>query len=296
MLRLAHLTDLHTASLAGVRPRRLLGKRALGYLSWRRKRRYQHLPSTLEKTIDAMLAEQPDAVVITGDLIHIGLRSEMDQLRTLLAVLSSQLPVLLVPGNHDLYHPDSLASLREAWGDLPLFGNHSAKATQPQWPAVLDIADVRIIGLCSAYPAPLLRADGMLGEAQLSVLETLLASNPQPHCVVALHHPVAAGLTSPRKALRDAEHLRQLLANYKVGVVLHGHLHHNLEYQLGSSGERGGTRCYCTAPASSCNETAPAAFRLLDYDLAANPSMRLLQASEAGYQLLQSPEPVADEQ
>jgi 3',5'-cyclic AMP phosphodiesterase CpdA len=293
MLRLAHLTDLHTASLAGVPPLSLIGKRALGYLSWRRKRRYRHLGSTLEKTVDAMLAERPDAVVITGDLIHIGLRSEMDQLRDFLKALSSQLPLLLVPGNHDLYHQDSLANLHQAWGDLPLFGTHRTNAAAPQWPTVLDIANVRIIGLCSAYPAPLLRADGRLGETQLTALETLLASNPQRHCVIALHHPVGRGLTSRRKALRDAERLQQLLISYKVGVVLHGHLHHNLEYYIGG---RDGTRCYCTAPASSCHDPVPASFRTLDYDSAEHPSMRLLQANGGGYQLLQPPQPIADDQ
>ena len=36
---LAHLSDLHLTSLDDVRPRELLGKRVLGYLSWHWRRR-----------------------------------------------------------------------------------------------------------------------------------------------------------------------------------------------------------------------------------------------------------------
>ena len=35
---LAHLSDLHLSSLEGVRPLALLGKRILGYITWRQRR------------------------------------------------------------------------------------------------------------------------------------------------------------------------------------------------------------------------------------------------------------------
>ena len=45
---LAHLSDLHLSSLEGVRPRALLGKRILGYLSWRIRRRREHRMDVLD--------------------------------------------------------------------------------------------------------------------------------------------------------------------------------------------------------------------------------------------------------
>ena len=47
----------------------------------------------------AKLPQQPDAVVITGDLTDFGRAAEYDHLRELLAPLA--MPVYLMPGNHD---------------------------------------------------------------------------------------------------------------------------------------------------------------------------------------------------
>ena len=44
----AQISDPHLSSLEGVRPGDLLNKRALGYLSWRRKRRFEHRPEVLQ--------------------------------------------------------------------------------------------------------------------------------------------------------------------------------------------------------------------------------------------------------
>ena len=47
----------------------------------------------------AKLPQQPDAVVITGDLTDFGRAAEYDHLHELLAPLT--MPVYLMPGNHD---------------------------------------------------------------------------------------------------------------------------------------------------------------------------------------------------
>jgi len=223
----------------------------LGYLSWWRKRRHQHDLAALTRTTDAVIASQPDLVVITGDLVHIGLHHEMMQLRPWLRELSQRTQVLLVPGNHDLYRRDSAASYASAWGDLPIFGSplasHHGQApgANPVWPVVADLADVRVIGLCSAYAAPWLKADGRIGKPQLAALERALASAGNRQTVIALHHPVTRTGVRSRKALGDAAALQALLQKYRVRAVLHGHLHDNLEYRLGE------TLCLCTAPAAS---------------------------------------------
>jgi len=45
---LAHLSDLHLSSLDGVKPRELLSKRMLGYVSWRLRRRHEHRADVLD--------------------------------------------------------------------------------------------------------------------------------------------------------------------------------------------------------------------------------------------------------
>ena len=46
--RFAQLSDPHLSTLEGVRAKDLFNKRALGYLSWRRKRRFEHRPEVLQ--------------------------------------------------------------------------------------------------------------------------------------------------------------------------------------------------------------------------------------------------------
>lgn len=262
MIRIAHLTDPHTTSLAGVGVTQLLGKRLLGYLSWRRKRQYRHTQQMLEATTAAALATQPDALVLTGDLLHIGLREEMRQIKSWLKALAKQVPVLLVPGNHDYYAKDSLKLWHEELGDLHVFGEpvHSAH----EWPRRLavgnNVAAVNVLGLCSAYPAPLTKADGQLGDQQRQLLAQELTSastEPVAHTLIALHHPAAATLSEQRKSLLDVDQLGALLA--PASALVHGHLHENLEYAVN------GVPCYCTASASSVHTSALASFRLLEF-------------------------------
>ena len=245
--------------------RQLMSKRALGWLSWRRKRQYHHSQRTLEATTEAVMALTPDAIVLTGDLLHIGLREEMRQIRPWLQRLSEQVPVMLVPGNHDLYAPDSLAHWQQELGDLNVFGDNSKQNIAGNiWPRLLKVNQVKIVGLSSAYPAPLTRADGQLGATQRARLARWLKEHSidDAALLLALHHPATHHLAKPRKNLLDAQELQDLLQQNprKVTALVHGHLHQNLSYQVAN------TPCYCTASASSNQVTAPASFRLLEFN------------------------------
>ena len=76
-MRLIHITDPHLSSLDGLTFMGLRGKRRSGFLSWRQKRRRVHRPEILEQLTEAVISHQPDLVMVTGDLVHIGLESEM---------------------------------------------------------------------------------------------------------------------------------------------------------------------------------------------------------------------------
>ena len=284
MTRIAHLTDPHTTSLSGTGVKSLLGKRALGYLSWRRKRQYRHTQQMLEAATAAALDHNPDAMVITGDLVHIGLRQEMLQIRPWLKALADRLPVLLVPGNHDYYSADSLVLWQDVLGDLPVFGD--ASSGSDDWPRVLNLGAVRVIGLCSAYPAPLTKADGQLGSTQRKLLGALLnEQNPTSaqHTLIALHHPAEPRLSDARKSLLDAGELRALLPS--ATALVHGHLHENISYQVN------GVACYCTASASSVYDEALASFRLLDFATEGHESRLFVAAKgNAGTEFLEQEE------
>jgi len=221
----------------------------------------------LEATVTAALAKSPDALVLTGDLLHIGLAQEMREIRPWLKALAEQLPVLLVPGNHDLYAADSHGHWQRELGDLPVFGEPTDG--DYDWPRTLQINQVRILGLSTAYPAPLTRADGKLGDAQRQQLERLLteavnpdaASQQSQATLLALHHPPEPGLAKERKSLLDAQALQKLMHSHKpqLTALVHGHLHQNLDYSVAN------TPCFCTASASSTQPEAMASFRLLEF-------------------------------
>ena len=65
----AQISDPHLSSLTGARARDLLNKRALGYLSWRRKRRFEHRTEVLEALQRDLSITALDQLLVTGDLL-----------------------------------------------------------------------------------------------------------------------------------------------------------------------------------------------------------------------------------
>ena len=110
---LAHLSDPHLSSLDGVSCSQLRGKRALGYLSWRRRRRHVHRRDVLERVVADAIATNPDLVLISGDLTHVGLPSECAAAAQWLDSLPR--PICLVPGNHDRYVADDPSTTTDRW-------------------------------------------------------------------------------------------------------------------------------------------------------------------------------------
>ena len=77
MFTLAHLSDLHLGPLPRADSwRDYLGKRALGKISWHRRRRFLHDPAIAMAMVADIKAHAPDHVALTGDLINIALKQE----------------------------------------------------------------------------------------------------------------------------------------------------------------------------------------------------------------------------
>jgi 3',5'-cyclic AMP phosphodiesterase CpdA len=243
-MRLIHITDPHLTSLATVRFRSLRGKRCSGYLSWRKSRQHRHRPEILARLARSVLSESPDRILLTGDLMHIGLDREAKEAQDWLQGLGPPGLVHLIPGNHDIYAADSAAAIARHWGAyLPNDG----------FPFVKDIGDVRVTGLNSAVATTIFSARGELGSAQLSALPKILL--PDRFNVVLIHHPPLPGMTKWRKSLRDAGALREIFGRCAPDLVLYGHVHRNQDSRLG------GSRMFATASASGQQD---AAYRVFD--------------------------------
>lgn len=157
----------------------------------------------------------PELVVATGDLAHRGRRDELARAAERLSVLG--LPVLAVPGNHDLpYTP--LARFTRTYGAWDaVFGS-----SEP----VYSSERVLVAGASSA--SPWRRQGGALPRARLErLVELLVQAAPEALRVVALHHHLAAPPWRARRKRPLARRNRVLrtLAEAGAELVLSGHVH-----------------------------------------------------------------------
>lgn len=212
-LRFAHVSDLHLPWEPRLTLSQRFSKRQLSAWSWRRRRAVQR-PEILSGLRAELAASNPDRVVVTGDITNFSLPGEFAQAREWLAGL--QAPLSIVPGNHD-----TLVPVRADQG----LGLWSQWCTDREWPYVHRDGAVSFIGLKSALPTAPLLAAGELGSAQLTRFAEVLAAEGSmgQMRIVLLHHPVADGAVSARKALRDRRGLREVLRRHGAELVLHGH-------------------------------------------------------------------------
>jgi len=224
----AQLSDPHLSSLADVRPGELLSKRALGYLSWRHKRRFEHRPEVLAALQRDLAHIELDQLLVTGDLTHIGLPSEFVEARDWLRALGDPSEVAVVPGNHDAYAAAPWQDTLALWQDY-MASDHSPVDSMrtATFPSLRVRGSIAFIGLSTARPTPPLMATGTVGALQMQQLPGLLqhAASEGLFRVVYLHHSPLAGQEKWRKRLTDAPQLQELLEEHGAELVLHGHGH-----------------------------------------------------------------------
>lgn len=235
--RFVQLSDLHLSSIDKPSPFRLLNKRILGYLSWLRKRRHTHQQWILDLAIEEIRQLNVDHYAITGDLTHIGLKNEFEQTRLWLNSVADSNDITLIPGNHDLYVNEQWDRSFAMWENYMLGDNQTNQQSSKQaltqlnqlYPIVRIRNQVAFIGLSSVFDAPWFRATGKIDTQQLSRLETLLSSKALAnYCkVMLIHHPLTMTHTPARKCLLDRDKLVNLLQQYPVQLVLHGHGHNS---------------------------------------------------------------------
>lgn len=212
----AHVSDLHLPYRPVLSLAQRFSKRQLSAWSWRRRGHLQR-PEIVEALARELRAAPLDHIVVTGDITNFSLPGEFEQAARWLEALAPAEAISVVPGNHD-----ALVRVDEAQGS----GRWNAwTRTQGDWPYVHRVGGVSLIGLNSARPTAPLLAQGELGPGQLARLEPLLQAEREAGQirVLLLHHPVAAGAVSWRKALVDAAALRAVLQRAGAELVLHGH-------------------------------------------------------------------------
>ena len=237
--RFVQLSDLHLSYIGSPSPLQLANKRILGYLSWLRKRRHTHQRWILDLAIEEIKRLHVDHYAITGDFTHIGLKNEFEQVHQWLTMLAPAYDVTVVPGNHDLYVNEKWDRSFSLWekylaGDDTSRSQTKSNITQDAYaqlnqlyPTVRTRHSVAFIGLSSVFAAPWFRATGNVAEQQLERLQKILSSKAlSTYCkVLLIHHPLTTTNTPNRKCLLNRSQLIDLLKQYPVELVLHGHGH-----------------------------------------------------------------------
>jgi 3',5'-cyclic-AMP phosphodiesterase len=148
-----------------------------------------------------------DVIVATGDLADHGQISEYEEVK---AELAADVPVLMLPGNHDNRSAYRKVLLGDE-GDAPINQLHR-------------VGDV-LFALCdSTIPG---HDEGLLAAQTLDWLREVLAQADRPvliglhHHPIPLHNPLVDGIR-----LRNAERLSAIVEqSSKVAAVLCGHAH-----------------------------------------------------------------------
>ena len=242
--RLAHFSDLHVLSLAGVGPHRFLNKRLSGWANLRFKRSHVHRPAHVRAIARDISRARIDHVAITGDLTNLALEPEVLAVRSLIEedLGLSPADVSIVPGNHDLYTRGAMTSRR-----FRVYFGEFITSDLPEIPVDVGLGGfpyvrlrgkLAVIGVSSAVPRLPFVAAGRLGRQQLDALARAFAhpAVKERTPVVLLHHPAhnpRSRLKSLLEGLSDADRLvGHVVDHVEHGLVLHGHLHRRVRRSI----------------------------------------------------------------
>jgi 3',5'-cyclic AMP phosphodiesterase CpdA len=225
MFRLAHLSDIHLGPLPSVSVRQLASKRVTGYVNWQFGRKAQHQGDISGTILAAIAAAHPSHVAVTGDLINLGLDTEIENARLWLQMVGEPGSVSVVPGNHDAYVPGAFARALAAW--RPWMQGDGAGAAAPPFPYLRIREGVALIGLSSARATAPFMATGYFRRPQAEILGRLLGETARAGLfrVVLIHHSPVIGASSFRRRLIGASLFRDVVRRHGAELVLHGHTH-----------------------------------------------------------------------
>jgi 3',5'-cyclic AMP phosphodiesterase CpdA len=236
-MRILHLSDVHVSvPLVAMPWRAMLNKRLLGAanLVLRRAKHYAHAREKLASLAQFAEQQRIDLVICTGDYTALGTEPELIAARQAIAGLTDRrYGYVTVPGNHDVYMPDTLRDHRfeRHFGSF-LNSDLPEACVDGPWPLVRLVGDdVAVIAVNSARPNPQpWRSSGAIPASQLQALEQLCADPrlAKRFVFVMTHYaPRRADGSADRHShgLENADAFLAACSGLRRGAILHGHLH-----------------------------------------------------------------------
>ena len=237
-------TDLHylAEELAGNR-----GPAFMAMVNGSDGRVLQYSWEVLDAFLDDMLEEQPDLVVLSGDLTLNGEKKSHEELAEKLSVLlENDIEVAVIPGNHDINHPYARAYTAD--GQKPVesvtaeefasiyadYGYVAADSRDPNSLSYLYKLDdyYWLLMLDSCQYDPVNQVGGMIEMGTYDWIEEVLEESWEEGAQVisVSHHNLLDQSGVSREFYDDCtiehhEELLELLAGYDVRLHFSGHLH-----------------------------------------------------------------------
>lgn len=237
MIRVLHFSDVHVEDgFAGVSPASFFNKRAVAYVNLVLNRRphFRRAREKLASLAEFMVEQSIDVSLCTGDYTALGTHPELQAARAAIEPLTkAPMGFVTVPGNHDLYLPDTVEDSRfdKYFGSL-LKTDLPAVSVDGLWPQVRLFGDhLAIVAINSARPNPeIYLSSGRIPDEQLEVLGELV-DHPRlkgRFLMVATHYAprLSNGLPDrPTHGLENADELFDVLRTVHRGAIVHGHIH-----------------------------------------------------------------------
>ncbi|OAB61039.1 hypothetical protein AY599_15410 [Leptolyngbya valderiana BDU 20041] len=188
---------------------------------------------SLKAILERVKLENPDAILLTGDLAENGDAKAYDRLFDLVSPL--QIPTYCIPGNHD-----RVDFLKTHLNRSPFFTT----------PNALTFDNWRFILLDSTMENPKF-GEGCLSEQTLAALETTLNTSNVPTAIALHHHPVETGIDwlDTIDLINTTDFLAILDRVDCVKLVVFGHVHLEIDRTWGD------VRFYGTP--STCTQVLP---------------------------------------
>src|SRR6266404_6338285 len=175
-----------------------------------------HEEPHLEEALARLAARvAPEVVVASGDLTNRGRRDEHERAHRLLTSLG--VPVLAIPGNHDLPYTIP-ARFVSPWREF----ERVWETTEPTYSSPA----VHVVGLNSARPYR--HQGGGIGDDQLRGAKARLAGAPAgSYRVVAFHHHMigAPWRATRKRPLARRSHVLRELVSAGADLIVAGHIH-----------------------------------------------------------------------
>lgn len=199
-MRIVHLSDLHFGTETG---------------------------QIADDLTEAIREAKPDLIVVSGDFTQIASSSEFKTARDYISKLPA--PVFCVPGNHDIPRFD-------VWDRLFSPYKRYRKYIEEDLKPVFENDRVIVAGINSARPVlPHWNwANGAISHRQLSYLKDVYTESKAKYRVCVFHHPVQQAFNAPLDTVVfGAKNTLRALNDFKVDLVLTGHVHHASVTTLG---------------------------------------------------------------